>query len=222
MKGDLIPVQVLSVQLIANAMPGLCRAYGFPDTVRSIGLISTECDDATYIALDEATKAANVRVVYGRSLYAGAANASTKLAGEVIGILGGANPSEVRSGLRATEETLRSIGFRTANDEGDIVYLAHSIARTGSYLSELAHIPLGQPLAYLIAPPVEATVGLDAALKASDVELKELFAPPSETNFAGGLLTGSQSACRAACDAFAEAVCAVAANPIYTGGSYGI
>ena len=86
----------------------------------------------------------------------------------------------------------------------------------------MAHIPLGQPLAYLIAPPVEATVGLDAALKASDVELKELFAPPSETNFAGGLLTGSQSACRAACDAFAEAVCAVAANPIYTGGSYGI
>ena len=222
MKGDLIPVQVLSVQLIANAMPGLCRAYGFPDAVRSIGLISTDCDDATYIALDEATKAANVRVVYGRSLYAGAANASTKLAGEVIGILGGANPSEVRSGLRAAEETLRSIGFRTANDEGDIVYLAHSIARTGSYLSELAHIPLGQPLAYLIAPPVEATVGLDAALKASDVELKELFAPPSETNFAGGLLTGSQSACRAACDAFAEAVCAVAANPIYTGGSYGI
>ena len=222
MKGDLIPVRVLSVQLIANAMPGLCRAYGFPDPVRSIGLISTDCDDATYIALDEATKAANVQVVYGRSLYAGAANASTRLAGEVIGILGGSNPSEVRSGLQAAVELLQSIGFRAANDEGDIVYLAHSIARTGSYLSKLAHISIGQPLAYLIAPPVEATVGLDAALKASDVELKELFAPPSETNFAGGLLTGSQSACRAACDAFAEAVRAVAANPIYTGGSYGI
>ena len=222
MKGDLIPVRVLSVQLIANAMPGLCRAYGFSDTVRSIGLISTDCDDATYIALDEATKAANVQVVYGRSLYAGAANASTRLAGEVIGILGGSSPSEVRSGLQAAVELLQSIGFRAANDEGDIVYLAHSIARTGSYLSKLAHISIGQPLAYLIAPPVEATVGLDAALKASDVELKELFAPPSETNFAGGLLTGSQSACRAACDAFAEAVRAVAANPIYTGGSYGI
>ena len=222
MKGDLIPVRVLSVQLIANAMPGLCGAYGFPDTVRSIGLISTDCDDATYIALDEATKAANVQVVYGRSLYAGAANASTRLAGEVIGILGGSSPSEVRSGLQAAVELLQSIGFRAANDEGDIVYLAHSIARTGSYLSKLAHISVGQPLAYLIAPPVEATVGLDAALKASDVELKELFAPPSETNFAGGLLTGSQSACRAACDAFAEAVRAVAANPIYTGGSYGI
>ena len=222
MTGDFLPVTVLSARLIANTMPSLCRAYGFGDEVRSIGLISTDCDDATYIALDEATKSANVRVVYGRSLYAGAANASTKLAGEVIGILGGRTPSEVQSGLHAALEVLKFIGFRTANDDGDIVYLAHSIARTGSYLSELAHIPLGQPLAYLIAPPVEATVGLDAALKASDVELAELFAPPSETNFAGGLLTGTESACRAACAAFAEAVRAVANHPKDTGGNYGI
>lgn len=222
MTGEKTGVKVLSVRLIANAMPSLCRLYGFPKEVRSIGLISTDCDDVTYIALDEATKAANVRVVYGRSLYAGAPNATTALAGEVIGILGGQTPSEVKSGLRAALEVLSSVSFRTANDRGDIVYLAHSIARTGSYLSALADIPVGEPLAYLIAPPVEATVGLDAALKAADVELKELFAPPSETNFAGGLLTGTESACRAACDAFAEAVCSVAANPIFTGGSYGI
>ena len=36
---------------------------------------------------------------------------------------------------------------------------------------------------------------------------------PSETNFGGGLLTGTQSACNAACAAFAEAVKAVAARP---------
>ena len=53
-------------------------------------------------------------------------------------------------------------------------------------------------------------MGLDEALKASDVELAALFEPPSETNFGGGLLTGTQSACNAA---FAEAVKAVAARP---------
>ena len=37
---------------------------------------------------------------------------------------------------------------------------------------------------------------------------------PSETNFGGGLLTGSQSACKSACDAFAAAVEFVADNPI--------
>ena len=50
-------------------------------------------------------------------------------------------------------------------------------------------------------------------MKASDVELVALFEPPSETNFGGGLLTGTQSACNAAASAFAEAVKAVAQRP---------
>ncbi len=220
MTGDLIPVNILSTQLIANATPSLCKALGLKGQHRTIGLISTDCDDATYVALDEATKSAHVEVVYARSLYAGASNASTKLAGEVIGVLGGENPSEVTSGLQAAVATLQEVGFRTANDAGDIVYFAHCVSRTGSYLSKTAHIPIGQAIAYLIAPPVEAIVGLDAAMKASDVELTEFFAPPSETNFAGGLLTGTQSACLAACNAFAEAVRKVAATP--RGDSHGI
>lgn len=38
--------------------------------------------------------------------------------------------------------------------------------------------------------------------------------PPSVTNFGGGLLTGSQSVCKAACEAFAEAV-QVADQPLH-------
>ena len=222
MTGDLIPVTVLSARMIPNVSSNLRRVLGLSDRHRAIALISTDCDDMTYIALDEATKAANADVVYARSLYAGAANATTKLAGEVIGILGGTNPSDVLSAMQSAIRFLQSgIGFRTANDAGDIVYLAHCVASCGSYLSSLAHVPAGQALAYLIAPPVEAVVALDAALKISDVELTEFFAPPSETNFGGGLLTGTQSACQAACDAFAQAVHAVAQAPIETGGSYG-
>ena len=48
--------------------------------------------------------------------------------------------------------------------------------------------------------------GVDAALKAADVRMCVLYAPPSETNFGGALLTGSQSACKSACEAFAAAV----------------
>ena len=70
----------------------------------------------------------------------------------------------------------------------------------------MAGINEGEPLAYLIAPPLEAVYGLDAALKAADVRLVTMFAPPSETNYGGGLLTGTQSACYAACTAFAQAV----------------
>ncbi len=68
-------------------------------------------------------------------------------------------------------------------------------------------------MAYLIAPPMEALLGLDAALKAAEVNLSVFYGPPTETNFAGGLLTGEQSACQAACDAFAQAVCDAAQFP---------
>lgn len=69
-------------------------------------------------------------------------------------------------------------------------------------------------MAYLIAPPLEASVGLDTALKAADVELSLYYGPPTETNFAGGLLTGTQASCQAACDAFADAVCRIAEDPL--------
>lgn len=219
MIGRTLPVKILTLRLIPNLSPGLARALGISETYRAIGLISTDCDDVTYMALDEATKVSNVEVVYARSLYAGAANASTKLAGEVIGILAGPTPAEVASGLRGAQAFIDTgVGFRTANEEEDIVYLAHCVSRTGSYLAKTAHVPVGQAIAYLVAPPVEAVAGLDAALKASDVDLMEFFAPPTETNFAGGLLTGTQSACQAACDAFAEAVVQVAQRPEDLGG----
>lgn len=223
MKGERIAVKILSLRMIANISPALRNALGLQAQHRAVGLISADSDDATYLALDEASKSANVDVVYARSLYAGAANATTRLAGEVIGILGAENPSDVLSALRTAQAFLTgSVGFRSADDAGSVVYLAHCVASCGSYLASVAHVPVGQALAYLIAPPVEAVLALDAALKVSDVELAEFFAPPSETNFAGALLTGTQSACKAACDAFAAEVCAVAQTPIELGGwNYG-
>ena len=215
MTDDLIPVKVLSTRTIANVSETLAKKLGLPKQYRSIGLITADSDDMTYCALDEATKAAAVEVVYGKSLYAGAANASTALAGEVIGILAGPNPAEVQSGLRACVDFMNSgAGFRSANQDDSVIYFAHTVSRTGTYLSRVAGVKEGEALAYLIAPPLEAMVGLDEAMKASDVELVTLFEPPSETNFGGGLLTGTQSACNAACAAFAQAVKEVAARPM--------
>ena len=215
MRGDRIKTNVLSVQIIPNADPMLLSQLPIPQGHRSLGLITTDCDDVSYAALDEATKKAQVEVVYARSMYAGAGNASTKLAGEFIGIISGENPEEVRSGLDAAVSYIENdAAFCKANDEGTIVYFAHCISRSGSYLSKSANVPEGTAMAYLIAPPIEALVGLDAAVKAADVTLNLFYGPPSETNFAGGLLTGDQAACKAACEAFAETVCNIADAPI--------
>jgi ethanolamine utilization protein EutL len=213
-KGDALHAKVLSAKLIPNADPALLRALGLPADHRSLGLLTTDADDVGYTALDEATKKAVVSVAYAKSLYAGAANANTKLAGEFIGALSGQTPAEVKSGLAAAIECVENQAcFFSANEDDSIAYFAHCISRTGSYLSQIAGVPEGEALAYLIAPPLEALYALDAALKAADVRMATFFGPPSETNFGGGLLTGSQSACKAACEAFARAVEAVAEQP---------
>ena len=206
----MIPVKVLAVRYLANAAPELRRGLGAPKGYASLALLTTDCDDATYIALDQATKAAEVEVCFARSFYAGAANATTPHAGEVIGILAGATPGAVRSGMEAALSALENLGFEEA---GGVPYLAQTVSSTGSYLSGEAGIRPGESLAYLIAPPLEAMYALDAALKASEVRLAKLYPPPSETNFGGALLTGTRSACAAACTAFAEAVRSVAQRP---------
>ena len=199
----MIPVKVLAVRYLANASPALLKGLGSSAAYPSLGMLTTDSDDPTYIALDEATKAADVQVCYGRSFYAGAGNASTPYAGEVIGILAGATPGAVRSGMEAALSALERIGFREVNG---VPYLAHTISSVGSFLAKEAGVREGTALAYLIAPPLESMYAMDAALKAADVKLCKLFSPPSETNFGGGLLSGTQSACDAACAAFAQAV----------------
>jgi ethanolamine utilization protein EutL len=68
-------------------------------------------------------------------------------------------------------------------------------------------------MAYLVAPPIEATIGLDAALKAAEVRAVKVLPPPTETNFACAWLTGTLDACEAAAVAYAAAVVDVAGAP---------
>ena len=207
----MIPVKVRAVRYLASVTPALAEALGAPKGYPSLAMLTTDCDDATYIALDAATKAADVAVCYGRSFYAGAANATTPNSGEVIGILAARTPGAVRSGMEAALGMLRRIGFE---EKYGVPYLAYTVSSVGSYLAAEAGVRPGSSVAYLIAPPLEGMYALDAALKAADVRLCRLYNPPSETNFGGGLLTGTQSACEAACDAFARAVAEVAEKPL--------
>jgi ethanolamine utilization protein EutL len=212
---DPIKPTILAARIIPNVHPDFAKQIELRPDQRSIALITCTMDDPLYVSLDEATKMAEVEVVYGHSFYAGSNYPSGKLSGEVIGILAGPDPAEVRSGLNACiaycEE---SAWFYSANDDDTQAFFPHTISRTGSYLSKMAGVPIGTPLAYLIAQPIESTYAIDAALKAADVTMQVWFKPPSETNFGGALLSGTQSACKAACQAFADAVLEVAAKPL--------
>ncbi len=57
-------------------------------------------------------------------------------------------------------------------------------------------------------------LGLDAALKSANVTLGKFFGPPTETNFAGGYLTGSLADVQAAALAFTDAIAMVVQTPM--------
>ena len=74
MKDDRQKASVLAVRMIPNVDLAMCKEFSMPEGHRSIGLITSDCDDVTYTALDDATKKADIKVVYAKSFYGGAAN----------------------------------------------------------------------------------------------------------------------------------------------------
>jgi ethanolamine utilization protein EutL len=217
-KLDLPPVvpEVLALRVIPRVDDRLAGELGLklPAGRRAVGMLTCTSDDALYVALDEGTKAAPVEVAYAKSFYAGAAHASGPLSGEVIGVYVARDPDEIQAALRAAQKCLEEDAwFYAADERGQLTFFPHVVASTGSYLSALAGVAPGAPIAYLIAPPLESVIGLDAALKAAPVTLQRWFGPPSETNFGGGYLAGALPDCEAAARAFAAAVCDVAQNP---------
>jgi len=183
---------------------------------RSLGLVTVDQDDSAYVALDEATKHADVDVVFARSLYAGAAHSSGPLSGEVLGVVGGKDPDEVQEALWAIKLHLTEVVcFQTfERAQPSPAFLAHVVTETGSYLSQQAGVARGAPIAYLIAPPIEAAVAVDAAIKAAPVALAQFIRAPSETNFSGAYLKGELADLMAARDAFIDAIADVVNRPL--------
>lgn len=211
-----LPPTLLTCRAIPHAEAALLRELGASPDHTSLGLVTADQDDSLYAALDHATKFARVHVVYAKSFYAGAAHASGPLSGEVMGVLAAEDPDEIAEGLEALRDYLsrRAHFYQVAAGAAQPAFFPHVIAETGHYLSDLAGIAPGASLAYLIAPPLESVIAVDAALKAADVRLCKWFGPPTETNFGGAYLTGSLPAVEAAAAAFAEAVVEVAASPL--------
>lgn len=207
--------RVLAVRTIPNVDPTLAGSLGLDASHVAIGFLTVDQDDPTYVAIDEATKKAAVDVVFARSFYGGARYASGPTSGETLAILASDRIGEVIAGLDAAITHLEShVSYRTTGGEGGGVYFAHLIAQSGTYLSGRLGIARGEAIGYLKATPLEATFGLDQALKEADVRLAEWLEPPTPTNMGGAMVSGSETDCLAACEAFERAVRSVHDDPV--------
>jgi ethanolamine utilization protein EutL len=189
--------RVLAVRTIPNVAPSLVDTLGLRPSHAAIGFLTVDQDDPTYVAVDEATKKAEVDVVFARTFYRDTSHSNLEPAAQTLVVLAGDRIGEVEAGMDATLTHLESrVSYRSADGNGRCPYLAHLVAQTGR------------------ATPLEALFGLDQALKAADVQVGEWIEPPTPTNMGGALVIGTEADCRAACEAFEAAVKSVYADPV--------
>ena len=119
-----IKPKVLGLRTIPNVDRQLEKDLNLQPHHRSIGIITCTADDSLYAALDAATKAAEVDVVYAKSFYAGSAHASGPLSGEIIGILAATDEEIVASGISAALDYLEKYAW---------FYFADEASKTGVF-----------------------------------------------------------------------------------------
>ncbi len=202
-------------KLIPNVGNKYRELWDFPSDHQSIGLISCDVEDVMDFALDDASKKAKIHVIHVETVYGGVERAWSRYGGEITAVISGPRVEDVKSGLMYIRDYIEhKCGCYVMDEDESLTYYVDYIPRIGSYNQEKLGLPAGTSLAYLVAPPIEATYALDKALKASNTRIVELFEAPTRVNTGGALLCGTESACKSAVAAFAEAVQFCYANPM--------
>ena len=198
---------MLSQKLIANVSPALAKAYHLPEEHTAMGFFSTDNDDVAYLAADDASKKANIKVIHIETFYGGQTCSWSKYGGSVFALISGPKVSDVKSGLSYIRDFIecKSALCNFDGDEGTSFY-AQCIPKSGKYFKEFCNIEEGSAYAYLVGGPIETNYALDKALKAGKTEIARYWYPPSHANSSGAVLVGTESACKAATQAFIEAL----------------
>lgn len=215
MEHKLIKTNILAQRIIPHVNAAMKAQLNLPEDHTSIGMFTCDNDDVAFIALDDATKKANIQVAHVEPSYGGVYGAWGKLHGAVIAVISGPRVSDVISGMGYINDFVENhSSLYGLNEEETIAYYAYCIDKIGSYYAKSLGLKEGSSLAYIASAPLEAMYGIDAAVKAADVKIVEFWGPPTVTNCGGALLTGTQSACKAAVEAFRHAVGSVAGDPL--------
>ncbi len=213
----LVPLKeyILSQKVIANVSEEYAKLYKLPEGHRSIGIFTATNDDPCFMAMDDATKKVEIKALQVKAHFGGGHSTRSKISGCVYGTFSAPSVEKVKAALSYIKEFVetRSEGYIFEGDPSSKFY-AQCIPKMGTYYSELLNVPAGTPYAYMIGSPVEAVYALDKALKSGNVKLVKYIYPPARVNSGGGIIIGSEAACRAAREAFIEGLYVASQNKV--------
>ena len=200
-----IDAHVVMEKLVPRITEEYRKIYDIPENHESMAIFSADCEDVMWLAVDDATKKAKIKVIQIETVYGG----------EITAIISGEKVADVKSGLQYSKDYIENkSGNYSLNEEGTLGYYVDYVPRIGKYYQESLGLSEGTSIAYLVSASVESMYGLDKALKAADVKIAELSEIPSRVNTGGAIVYGTESACRSAVEAFAEGVEYCAFHPM--------
>ncbi len=208
-------VNLLTQKIMANVSPEYARIYNLPEGYNNVGIFSVDNDDAAYLAVDDATKKANIKVIHAETFYGGSNCSWSTYGGGVYVMIAGPKITDVKSGLAYVKDYIENrTNLCNFDGEDGTAFYAECVPKIGKYYGELLGVPEGTSYAYLVGGPIETNYAMDKALKAGDTKVAKYWFPPSHANSSGAILVGTESACRSATRAFVDGLYYAVKNPL--------
>lgn len=206
---------MLSQKIIANVSAEFAKAYQLPEGHQSVAFFSVDNDDAGYLAVDDATKKADIQVIHAETFYGGATCSWSKYGGSVFVMFSGPKVADVKSGLAYVKDFIdHRTEFCNFNGDRGTAFYAQCVPKSGKFFHDFCGVEEGTAYAYLVGGPIETNYALDKALKAGETRIARYWCPPSHANSSGAVLAGTESSCRAAASAFVEGLKYAVEHPL--------
>ena len=215
MRVEKMGVRITSQKIIPHVSEEFAAAYGLPEGDQSVAFFSVDNDDAAYLAADDATKKARVHIVHAETFYGGRSCSWSKYGGSILILMSGPRVDDVRSGMSYVNDFISCrTGLYCFDGDARTEFYAQTIARAGRYSSRAFGVEEGQSYCYLFGNPIESAYAIEKALRAGNTVMTRYWSPPSVSNSCGAVLTGTESACKTATQAYIDALRFATENPM--------
>ena len=103
-----IDAHVVMEKLVPRITEEYRKIYDIPENHESMAIFSADCEDVMWLAVDDATKKAKIKVIQIETVYGGVDYSWSRYGGEITAIISGEKVADVKSGLQYAKDYIEN------------------------------------------------------------------------------------------------------------------
>ena len=133
-----IDAHVVMEKLVPRITEEYRKIYDIPENHESMAIFSADCEDVMWLAVDDATKKAKIKVIQIETVYGGVDYSWSRYGGEITAIISGEKVADVKSGLQYAKDYIENkSGNYSLNEEGTLGYYVDYVHGSESIIRSL-------------------------------------------------------------------------------------